>query len=156
VGRADVIVDDLRDRWAKLDSVILNNTLQEHWHVRPDSRDQWSHCPVAPLISLYTCILGIRPLSPGFGECEIRPQLADLGDISTVAHTVRGPIKFESKGKRGDRRVTISMPPACTGRLVVNEKENLSLEKSPGKSPKGLAHYLLPAGQVSKVRLTQA
>lgn len=156
VGRTDVIIDDLRRRWANLDSVILNNTLQEHWHVRPDSRDQWSHCPVAPLIALYMCILGIRPLSAGFDECEVRPQLVGLGEISTVGHTVRGPIHFQSQGKAGNRNVAISMPSGCKGQLAVSDKEDIRLKKLAGRSPKGWIRYLLPAGQVSNFKLAQS
>ena len=47
-GRADVIVEDLLRRWATMDSVRLNNTLQEDWVARPDSGQQWSHCAVVP------------------------------------------------------------------------------------------------------------
>ena len=36
-GRADVIVKDFRERWANMESVLLNNTLQEDWHALPDS-----------------------------------------------------------------------------------------------------------------------
>jgi hypothetical protein len=45
-GRADVIVKDLRERWAIMNSVKLNNTLQEDWKAAPDSGAQWSHCAV--------------------------------------------------------------------------------------------------------------
>jgi len=145
VGRADVIVDDLRRRWANLDSVILNNTLQEHWHVRPDSRDQWSHCPVAPLIALYMCILGIKPLQPGFGRCEIRPQLADIGKVDVAAHTVNGPICFKSEGRLGDRRITITLPPGCQGELVVKKEEDLILDKLSAAAPPGHCRFVLPA-----------
>ena len=65
-GRADVIVDDFRRRWATMDSVRLNNTLQEDWKAVPDSGQQWSHCAVAPLYVLYMSLLGLRPLEPGF------------------------------------------------------------------------------------------
>ncbi|MGC9326501.1 MAG: alpha-L-rhamnosidase N-terminal domain-containing protein, partial [Candidatus Hinthialibacter sp.] len=88
-GRADVIVNDLRSRWATMDSVILNNTLQENWTVAKDSGSQWSHCPVAPLFVLYMNLAGIRPLEPGFTRCEIRPQLAGLGDLTLTARTVQ-------------------------------------------------------------------
>src|SRR5690606_3566560 len=52
-GRSDVVLADLRQRWARMDSVRLNNTLQEDWQVTPDSGAQWSHCGVAPLYILH-------------------------------------------------------------------------------------------------------
>ncbi len=92
-GRADVVVKDLRERWAPLPSVQLNNTLQEFWHLRPDSTDgDWSHsCPV-PLYVSYMSLAGIRPIEPGFARCEIRPQLADLDFLELTAFTVKGPL----------------------------------------------------------------
>ena len=100
-GRADVILKDLRERWATMDSVRLNNTLQEDWKAQPDSGAQWSHCAVVPLYIAYMGLAGIRPLEPGFRRVEIRPQLADLEELELTAFTVRGPIHFLSKGKRG-------------------------------------------------------
>jgi hypothetical protein len=49
-GRADVLVKDLRERWATMDSVKWNNTLQEGWKASQDSSSRWSHCAVAPLL----------------------------------------------------------------------------------------------------------
>ena len=59
-GRADVIMKDFRERWATMESVKLNNTLQENWHA-----GRWSHCPVAPLYVTYMSLAGIKPLEPG-------------------------------------------------------------------------------------------
>lgn len=41
-----MVLHHLRMRWAAMDSVILNNTLQEDWQARPDSNNRWSHCAV--------------------------------------------------------------------------------------------------------------
>ena len=150
-GRAEVILKDFRDRWAKMDSVRLNNTLAEDWRATPDSGAQWSHCAVVPLYVLYMNIAGIRPLAPGFARCEIRPQLGDLEKLDLVAHTPRGPIRFTASGKLGARELVISMPQGCEGELVVSREEKLDLESLPGQVPAGLVRYRLPAG--SEVRL---
>ena len=99
-GRADVIVKDLRERWATLDSVRLNNTLQENWHVKPDSNSEWSHCPVIPLYIPTMSLAGIKPLAPGFGRCEIRPQLADLDLLELTANTVKRPNRIQRPGNQ--------------------------------------------------------
>jgi hypothetical protein len=52
-GRADVIVKDLRERWATMPCARLNNALQEFWEVTPDSEAEWCHGPVAPLYITY-------------------------------------------------------------------------------------------------------
>ncbi len=77
-GRADVIVSDLRKRWATMSSVKENNTLQEDWQASHDSGQQWSHCDVVPAYIALHGLLGLAPLEPGFKRFEVRPQLSDL------------------------------------------------------------------------------
>ncbi|MFN8006000.1 MAG: alpha-L-rhamnosidase N-terminal domain-containing protein [Terriglobia bacterium] len=69
-GRADVVVNDLRSRWTEMESVKLNNTLQEHWHAIPDSNSQWSHCSIAPLYVAIMSLAGIRPMEGGFNDSK--------------------------------------------------------------------------------------
>ena len=64
LGRADVVLGELRRRWATMDSVLLNNTLQEGWKMPPGSAGDWSHCPAAPLDLLFRDIAGIAPRLP--------------------------------------------------------------------------------------------
>ena len=154
-GRADVIVKDLRERWASLESVKQNLTLQEDWVVQPDSGSEWSHCPVIPLYITHMSLAGIKPLAPGFTRCEIRPQLADLEALDLNTYTPLGPIVLEAKGKLGDRRMRIALPPGCAGELITRREEKLPLELSNGLAPDGCVRYLLPAGE-TKFNLTFA
>lgn len=150
-GRIDIVLEALRGRWAAMPSVRLNNTLQEDWVARPDSGSQWSHCAVAPLYCFFMNVAGIRPLEPGFGRCEIRPQVGDLESLDLTAHTVRGPIRFRSQGPLGRRELAIALPPGCEGELVLPTGERVEQEKL-GSLPDGLTRYRLPAGE--SVRLT--
>lgn len=152
-GRADIIVKDLRERWATMDSVKLNNTLQEDWEVKPDSGQQWSHCAVAPLYIAYMGLAGIRPVEPGFKKVEIRPQPADLERLELTAQTVRGPLHFRSEGKKGERHVELELPSGCDGGLVVRREENLNLPVSVSPAPAGFLRYRLSAGQSVRLRL---
>ena len=152
-GRADVIVDDFRRRWAVMDSVRLNNTLQEDWTAAADSGQQWSHCAIAPLYVLYMSILGLRPLEPGFRRFELRPQLADLGDLDVAAWTVQGAVLFKAAGKPGAREITITTPADGEGELVLPVGENVPLTMLPGAAPEGCVRYRLPAGKTTDLRL---
>lgn len=152
-GRADIILKDLRDRWATMDSVKLNNTLQEDWLARPDSGQQWSHCAVVPLYIAYMGLAGIKPLEPGFRRVEIRPQPGDLDRLELVARTVKGPLVFSSRGKRGNRELTLELPEGCEGELVLPAGENVELRPIPGADPAGLGRYALPAGQKTVLAL---
>ncbi len=95
-GRVDVIIRDFHERWATMNSVIHNQTVQEVWHAKPDNGHQFSHCAVSPLFILITEVLGLRPLSPGFTQYTIQPQLADLPALNLTVHTPAGPIHFSS------------------------------------------------------------
>ena len=146
-GRADVITKDLRERWATMPSVRLNNTLQEDWTARPDTGNQWSHCPVVPLYITYMGLAGIRPVEPGFKRVEIRPQPADVERLELTAFTVRGPLRFDSRGRRGDRRVSVALPPGCEGELVIPADEEVSLTPAAGSAPAGHRRYQIPGGR---------
>jgi len=117
--RIAAVLRDLRERWATLPSVIQNNTLQESWKAEPDSGDQWSHCPVAPLYVAFMSLAGIRPTAPGFARCEIRPQLGDLGRLELTAHTVRGPIGFAAERVEDGHDLLLAVPEGIAAELVL-------------------------------------
>jgi hypothetical protein len=118
-GRTDVIVKELREKWAVLPSVLSNNALQEDWRARSDSTAEFSHCPLAPLIMLYQCMAGIVPTSPGFATCDIRPQLADLGDLELTARMPHGEIRFVAQRHSQGHALSITVPAGCAVTLVL-------------------------------------
>ncbi len=146
-GRADAIVNDLRTRWASMDSVRLNNTLQEFWTAQEDSTDQWSHCAVVPLYVLYMNIAGIRPLTPGYRTYEIAPQCADIRSMELIAHTIRGPIRMKWEGVVGGRQLIIETPPGAAGEVALDKREVVTLKRLRGAGPLQRARYQLPAGE---------
>jgi alpha-L-rhamnosidase len=152
-GRTDVIVRDYRERWATMESVRLNNTLQEHWKAAADSTVEWSHCCVIPLYVTTMSLAGIGPLEPGFARCEVRPQPADLELLELTVHSVRGPIEFRSRGKAGSREVTVDLPGGCEGELVVDGRESLNLEPAASPAAQGLARYRMAPGKSTSVKL---
>jgi hypothetical protein len=146
-GRANVVVNDLRRRWATMDSVRLNNTLQEAWEVHPDSTSQWSHCPIVPLYVLYMNIAGIKPLLPGFRRYEIVPQFADIERLDLTAHTVQGPIVISTKGLMGNREISIEAPPRGEGEIALDRNEKVLLRRLAGPAPLQRVRYRLPSGK---------
>jgi hypothetical protein len=115
------VLRDFRERWATMPSVIQNNTLQELWHVRSDSADQWSHCPIAPLNVLFHDILGVKPTAPGFTRCSIRPQLGDLEELDVTMQTVQGPIHFMAVPEEAGHTITLTLPSGCTADVEAKE-----------------------------------
>ncbi len=146
LGRADVVIRDLRTRWATMRSVVENNTLQEPWQVRPDSLSQWSHCPLAPIFVLHQDLVGLRPLAPGFARLQLRPQLGDLPDLHVVSHTPRGAIEFRSRRDGDMHHVEVAMPRGCEAELVLPAGAPCALSALPAGGDAGLARYRMPGG----------
>src|SRR5260370_10942382 len=140
-GRIDIVLRDLRTQWATMRAVIENNSLPERWNHQPDSRDEWNYFQVTPLNVLFMDIAGIRPLSPGFARCQIRPQLGDLGALELTTYTVRGPIHFAAEPERGGHRVSLRVPVDCEGELVLPAAVPCQLPVIDGDLTKGHKRY---------------
>ncbi len=148
-GRVDVVIREFREKWANMPSVVLNNALQECWTARPDSTDEWSHCPVCPLYITFMDIAGIRPTEPGFTRCQVRPQLAGLGSLEVTAFTVQGPIRFEAKRIGEAHRVSLTLPDGCEGELLLKRGRADDLEAIGPDHPFGLKRYRLRSASTS-------
>jgi len=149
-GRVDAVLRELRERWAVMPSVILNNTTSEDWTVRPDSSDQWSHCAVGPLFVLYMDIAGIRPGAPGFEKAEIRPQLGDLAGLELTVHTPRGPIVFRAEAQEEGHHAWVALPADCPAELVLPVTEGKGVAVTDADRALGLERFALPAGQTTE------
>jgi hypothetical protein len=156
-GRGDVVVKDLRTRWATMRSVLENNTLQEDWVAHPDTREQWSHCAVVPLYVLAQDIAGIRPLEPGYARCVIRPQLGDLPDLQVTVHTPHGPIQFQSRVEGTETHLHVEVPGPIAAELIVpaSAAGSIQLPKSAVQPGHNLRSFVLPAGRAHDVVLRQ-
>jgi len=140
-GDIGVVIDDLRNRWGSMVSVHTNNTLSELWKVAPDTRNQYSHCAVAPLYVFVMSIVGLKPLEPAYREFELRPQLGDLEGVDVTIHTIKGPVHFTSSGPKGRRTIRFTTPPDCEGRLVLDDRENVELPAAQGETRAGVKSY---------------
>jgi alpha-L-rhamnosidase len=149
-GRIDAVLRELRRRWAVMPSVVYNNTISEDWAVRPDSRDQWSACGVAPLLVLAMDLAGIRPAAPGFEKVEVRPQLADLASAEVTVHTPRGPIAFRAVAQEEGHHASVSLPAGTPGELVLPAVSGRGVAVTPLDKALGLERYALPPGETSE------
>jgi hypothetical protein len=149
-GRIDAVLKELRERWAALPSVLLNNTISEDWTARPDSTDQWSHCAAGPLFVLYMDVAGIRPGAPGFAKVEVRPQLGDLPGLELVAHTPRGPIVFRAEAQEEGHRASVTLPADLPGELVLPLTQGKGVAVTDSDRALGLERFALPAGQTTE------
>ena len=151
LGRGNVVLNDLRRRWATMQSVKLNNTLQEFWSVGTGDRSEWSHCPVVPTATLFMTIAGILPAAPGFEKCTIRPQLGDLNELELTAYTVRGPIKMAARKKIDAHQVILNIPSGINAELLLPATAGDNTSKVPSRllpdHPLGLRRFKLQTGR---------
>jgi len=145
-GRMDIVLKDLRTKWASMASVRLNNTLQEDWVCYPDGSSQWSHCAQTPLIMMHQGVAGIKPITPGYTTFQIYPQLDNLNAVDIITYTIAGPIIFKSKGMLGARKLSLEIPVGTTAELIVDERENLNLKKSSTSLMPGKNTYIIKGG----------
>ncbi len=146
LGYVDVILQDLRDRWATMDSVRFNHTYQEFWTVPTDSTAEFSHVPQAPLLAVTDVLVGIEPTVPGYRDFSLCPQLGNIGALHTVITTAAGPGDFtaESDGT-GSYQICIRFGAGRTGRLKTFGRNTVrGLKKI--KQDDTYAWYLLKEG----------
>lgn len=152
-GRTDVILRDLRERWATMASVIENNSIFENWTADPDSGDLWSHCAVVPLYILSQDIAGIRPVTPGYATCVIRPQPSDLEQVEVTVHTPHGPIGFACAGRKGHRTLRLSVPAGVTADLLLDPAEQPGLPAAPAHGDGSLRAFRVAPGMTHELVL---
>ena len=153
-GRIDVVLNSLRSQWAEMPSVLQNNTIQEFWQTEPDSWSQWSHCAVGPLIILYQGIAGIKPLTPGYKQVAIEPQLGDLEEVELEAQTPMGGIHFTTKGTYGKRKLSLYIPEGIKAILTLDAREKVKLKSlDTDKELKGKKQYELTGGNTYSLDL---
>ena len=155
-GRVDAVLREWRERWARLPSVLENNTISEDWGVRRDSPDQWSHCAVGPLFVLFMDVAGIRPAAPGFERVVVRPQLGDLPGLELTCHTVRGSIGLRAERQDGGHRVSITLPEAVPGELLLRAGVASGGAAIGADRALGLSRFALPAGETTTFDLPSA
>ncbi|GAB4413934.1 MAG: hypothetical protein OHK0039_21400 [Bacteroidia bacterium] len=109
-GRVDVLLAEFRDEWYAMPSVAANNTLGEFFDLKPDDSSQWSHASVAPLICLYTSLLGARIVGPGCRVLAFEPRLGDLPALRCRYETPQGPVVFDLRQTGGTLSGTIDLP----------------------------------------------
>jgi len=91
----------------------------EAWGIRYKPNLDWNHAwGAAPVNIIARYVLGVRPLTPGFGKVLIRPQTGSLEGVQGTVPTIRGPITV---GVRHDRRrcyrLIVEIPANMTARL---------------------------------------
>lgn len=90
----------------------------EAWGQKYKSNLDWNHAwGAAPANIIPRYVLGVRPLTPGFGKVLIRPQSGTL-EVQGVVPTIRGPVTVGVRQKPGvSYKLVVDIPVNMTARL---------------------------------------
>lgn len=130
-GLAQPALDAVRKHWGRMFS--LSDTCWERldadllWKLHPDD----APCSLChgwgahPVYQLPAHLLGIRPVSAGFADAVIEPQLCDLNWAEATVPTPRGEIFARAEKAEGGIRVQWEVPDGIRAVLRVNGGETV-------------------------------
>jgi len=93
--------------------------LGEHWPATTRSRNH--HFFGAIVEWLYEDLAGIRPLSPGYGAIEFKPEIPASGvdRVSASYDSVRGPVAASWQRTPTGLKLDVTVPAGATGKVYV-------------------------------------
>jgi alpha-L-rhamnosidase len=105
-----------------LNMIHMGSTLTtEAWSFDDKKNTDWNHAwGSAPgnLISRY--ILGVRPVTSGYGQILIQPELGNvLSYVAGTVPTIRGPVSIQATNEPGTFQLVVNIPGNVTATVVV-------------------------------------
>lgn len=92
----------------------------EAWGQEYKPNQDWCHAwGTAPANYIVRHLAGIQPLTPGFGEVEIKPQPGSLEHAALTYRTIRGDIEESFDNKRDSFRLRITLPGNTIGHVYL-------------------------------------
>ena len=92
----------------------------EAWDNKYKSNNGWSHAwSASPAHIIPRKIMGIEPITPGFGEIRIAPQPGNLEYASCKLPTIKGPVLVDFSQKPGDTfSLNVEIPANTKAKVV--------------------------------------
>lgn len=83
----------------------------EAWDNKYKPNQDWNHAwGAAPANIIPRRLMGVEPLTPGFGTARIKPQLASLEWAEATIPTIRGAIRMEVENKADAYTLKVTIP----------------------------------------------
>lgn len=105
-----------------LNMINLGSTLTtEAWNFNDKPNMDWNHAwGAAPGNLISRFVLGLRPLTPGFGKILIQPHLGDrLTYAQGVVPTIRGPVGISASNAPGSFQLLVDVPGNVTATVLL-------------------------------------
>jgi alpha-L-rhamnosidase len=119
----------------------------EAWGQEYKPNQDWNHAwGTAPANAIVRYLAGIQPLTPGYGEVQIKPQPGTVEQVDVKLRTIRGDIALRFENKKNRLKLQVSLPGNTTGRVYLPFAAKKAVVKMNGKVVKatfGEGYYLL-------------
>ena len=118
-GRADealsYLTSDDKRSWRNM--LREGSTISmEAWGNDFKPNQDWNHAwGAAPANIIPFCLVGVRPIEPGYKVMEIRPQLSKLNNVSATIPTVKGTVKIQAS----PRRLDFTLPAGTSAKIYL-------------------------------------
>jgi len=101
----------------------------EAWGQSFKSNQDWNHAwGAAPANIIPQYLMGVTPLTPGFGKFQIKPQTGNLATASLKMPTVKGEVGVTIENRNSSYKLTVKVPANTTAKVCVpalNNSDNI-------------------------------
>lgn len=115
VGRADLMVENIRQRWGAM-IAAGSTTIWELWSPLASQCHAWS---TTPTFDLPTYVLGIAPLADGFAKTVVAPRPCDLAWARGSLPTPHGTVDVSWEREAGRFALTLHAPEAMALEVIL-------------------------------------
>lgn len=142
-GDADTALDLMTTNGPRgwLNMINMGSTLTtEAWNFADKPNMDWNHpWGAAPgnLITRY--VLGVRPLTAGYGQILIQPELGKrLSYVNGTVPTIRGPVSIQATNSPGLFHLSVNIPGNVTATVMLPTLDANSVATVDGKTVSGI------------------
>ena len=90
----------------------------EAWGQAYKPNQDWNHAwGTAPANAMVRYLAGIQPLTPGYGEVQIKPQPGTVAQVDLKYRAIRGDIAVQFNHKPDRFNLRVSLPGNITGQV---------------------------------------
>jgi hypothetical protein len=92
----------------------------EAWDNKYKPNQDWNHAwGAVPANVIPRKLMGVEPLTPGFGRARIKPRLDSLSWAAATIPTIRGEIEMEIRNIPGEYTLRVTIPANMEGELYL-------------------------------------
>jgi len=105
-----------------MDMINIGSTItDEAWNTADNYSEDWNHAwGSAPGNLIPRYVLGVRPITPGYGQILIQPQLGQtLGYVQGTVPTIRGPVSVTVTNGASTYQMLLTIPGNVTATVML-------------------------------------